>query len=78
MKNIQTTTSIIALSALIIAFSMPNASATPVSIEKYYWHTDPEFCYTSELNSIEIDGSTGSSIWSDVQSADKIALNINH
>ena len=59
MKNIQTTTSIIALSTLIIAFSIPNASATPVSIENHYWHTDPEFCYTSELNSIEIDGSTG-------------------
>ncbi len=57
MKNIKTTTSIIALSALIVAFSIPNVLATAVSVENYYWQNDPEFCYTSELNSIEIDGS---------------------
>jgi len=53
------TTSIIALSALIVAFAMPNAFATAGTISSSYWHDDPATCYTSQLDDIDIDGSTG-------------------
>lgn len=43
MKTVKTT-SIIALSALIVAFAMPSAFAGAGTVETYYWQNNPEFC----------------------------------
>ena len=52
-------TSIIAFAALIITMSTPSAFATAGTVEDFYWQNDAEYCYTSQLNDIELGGSTG-------------------
>lgn len=62
MTNKTQTTSIIALSALIVTFAMPSAFANAGTEETYYWQSDPEMCYLeNELADIDFEDSTGSS-----------------
>lgn len=74
--NNKTTTSIIALSALIVTFAMPGAFAGAGTVENYYWQSDPEVCYTSQLDDIDIDGSTGNQSTVETE-LDKIPGNFN-
>jgi len=61
MNNKKTMTSIIALSALIVTFSMPGAFASETPIESYYWQVNPETCYLeNELDDIDFNGSRSS------------------
>lgn len=54
------TTSIIALSALIVAFVLPNAFAGIGTVESYYWQSDTDMCYSeSSLDNLNFEDSTG-------------------
>jgi len=51
------TTSIIALSALIVTFAMPGAFASVGVVESYYWQQNPEVCFDDDqLDDITIGG----------------------
>ena len=53
MTSITQKTSIIALSALIVAFAMPSAFAGAGTVEAYYWQNNPRFCnVTGELSTL--------------------------
>lgn len=59
MNNKTKTTSIIALTALIVTFGIPSAFANAGSVENTYWQADPRMCYNfSELNTLDFEGDT--------------------